>query len=112
MNLIEFFVSAISFVAAFAAFTGAILMYKVTQKFGAGILARGFKNIASGVLCISFGIIIDALMAYMQRYLIVSYSNIYFVIIFIIKGLCFVIGTYMIVIGSKKTVDKLESLTR
>ncbi len=34
------------------------------------------------------------------------------VIVLLIKEAFFVAGTYIIVIGSKKTVDKLESLTK
>src|SRR3989344_9596915 len=97
-------VEASSFVAAFAAIAAAGIMYQVTKKFGSGILASGFKAISTGVLFIALGIIIDAL----TSYFVLSYSNIYSALIFLIKGLCFVVGTYIIVIGSKNTADKLE----
>ncbi len=110
-NGIQFFtilVNGISFVAAFAAIAAAVIMYQVTKKFGSGILAHGFKTIGTGVLFIAIGIIIDAVNSYLQ----LGYSNPYSVGIFVIKGCCFVIGTYIIVIGSKKTIDKLENLTK
>ena len=101
-------VEGVSFVAAFAAVTAAFLMYQVTKKFGSGIIASGFKSISSGVLFIALGIIIDAL----SSYFLLSYTSIYSALIFLIKGICFVVGTYIIVIGSKRTADKLESLTK
>jgi len=101
-------VQGVSFVAAFAAIAAAVIMFQVTKKFGSGILASGFKSIASGVLFLALGIIIDAINSYIQ----LSTNSIYSASIFVIKGACFVIGTYIIVIGSKKTADKLESLTR
>lgn len=108
LAFLSIMVNGISFIAAFAAIAAAILMYEVTKKFGSGILASGFKNIAAGVLFIALGIIIDAITSYFQF----SYTNIYAVSIFMIKGVCFVLGTYIIVIGSKKTADRLENLTK
>lgn len=101
-------VEGISFVAAFAGLAAAVIMYQVTKKFGSGILAAGFKSIALGVLFIALAIIIDAINSYLQ----LTYNNIFSVSVFLIKGACFVIGTYIIVIGTKKTADKLESLTK
>ncbi|KKQ94735.1 MAG: hypothetical protein A3C27_00225 [Candidatus Levybacteria bacterium RIFCSPHIGHO2_02_FULL_39_36] len=101
-------IEGISFVAAFAAVAAAFIMYEVTKKFGSGILASGFKSISAGVLFLALGIIIDAL----NSYFLLSYNNIYSVLVFLIKGICFVVGTYIIVIGSKRTADKLESLTK
>ncbi len=108
IQFLTILVNGISFVAAFAAIAAAVIMYQVTKKFGSGILAHGFKTIGTGVLFIAIGIIIDAVNSYLQ----LSYSNPYSVGIFMIKGFCFVIGTYTIVIGSKKTIDKLENLTK
>ncbi len=101
-------VNGTSFVAAFAAIAAALIMYEVTKKFGSGILASGFKSISAGVLFLALGIIIDAL----NSFFLLSPNNIYAVMIFLIKGICFVTGTYIIVIGSKRTADKLESLTK
>lgn len=110
-NSIEFLtiiVNGISFIAAFAAIAASVIMYQVTKKFGTGIIAHGFKTIGTGVLFIALGIIIDAINSYLQ----ISYSSVYSVGVFLIKGSCFVIGTYTIVIGSKHTIDKLENLTK
>lgn len=93
--------------AAFAAITAGILMSNVTKKFGSGILASGFKTISTGVLFIAAGIIIDAVSSYIQ-----IASNFTLAAILIAKEIFFVVGTYIIVIGSKKTGDKLESLTK
>lgn len=108
LKFLTILVQGISFVAAFAAIAASIIMYQVTKKFGSGILAHGFKTIGTGVLFLALGIIIDAINTYLQ----VSYNDAASVGVFIIKGSCFVIGTYIIVIGSKKTADKLESLTK
>lgn len=101
-------VQGVSFIAAFAAIAAAVIMMQVTKKFGSGILASGFKSIAGGVLFLALGIIIDAINSYVQ----LPPDSVYAAGVFVIKGACFVIGTYIIVIGSKKTADKLESLTR
>lgn len=108
LQFLTIIVNGISFVAAFAALAAAVIMYQVTKKFGSGILAHGFQTIATGVLFLALGIIIDAVNSYFQ----ISYSNVYSVGVFLIKGVCFVVGTYIIVIGSKKTADRLESLTK
>lgn len=108
VSFLTILVNGISFIAAFAAIAAAVIMYQVTKKFGTGILAHGFKTIGTGVLFIALGIIIDAVNSYLQ----ISYSSLYSVIVFVIKGSCFVIGTYTIVIGSKRTIDKLENLTK
>lgn len=110
-NSIQFltiFVNGISFIAAFAAIAAGVIMYQVTKKFGSGILAHGFKMIGTGVLFIALGIIIDALNSYFK----LEPTSAASVGVFFIKGLCFVVGMYIIVIGSKKTIDKLENLTK
>lgn len=108
LRLFTILVEGFSFIAAFAAIAAAVIMYEVTKKFGSGILASGFKAISVGVLFLALGITIDAVTSYFQ----LSYTNIYSVSVFLLKGACFVIGTYIIVIGSKKTADKLESLIK
>lgn len=111
INSVQFMtiiVNGVSFIAAFAAIAAAVIMYQVTKKFGTGILAHGFKTIGTGVLFLALGIIIDAVNSYFQ----LSISSVYSVGIFLIKGICFVVGTYTIVIGSKRTIDKLENLTK
>jgi len=105
-KILPILIEAGSFIAAFAAIAAAVMMQSVTKKFGTGILASGFKTIGIGVLFIAIGIIIDAINAYIQL------SSIVITAVLISKEILFVLGTYIIVIGSKKTGDKLESLTK
>lgn len=107
-KLLTIIVEGGSFISTLAAIVAGVIMAQVTKKFGTGILARGFKYISIGVFFIAVGIFIDAFQSYLQI------SNIPAVLpIFIIaKEVFFVIGTYIIVIGSKKTGDNLESLTK
>jgi len=95
-------------ISVLAGIAAAIIMFQVKNKFGTGVLAVGFKYISFGVLFIAFGILIDSVQSYMQLSgnLPVGFA------LLLAKDACFVIGTYIIVIGSKKTGDKLESLTK
>lgn len=97
-----------SFIAVFAAVVAGVLMAQVTKKFGTGILATGFKSISIGVFFIAAGILIDAA----ESYVTISNAFELSVALLLIKEALFVVGTYIIVIGSKKTGDKLESLTK
>jgi predicted lipid-binding transport protein (Tim44 family) len=94
-----------------AALTATVIMLRVTRKFGTGILASGFKAISFGVLFIALGIMVDTVQSYLQ---VEGFTGVqqFITIILIIKLILFVIGTYIIVIGSKRTGDKLESLTK
>lgn len=97
-----------AFISSFAGIAAGIIMANVTKKFGTGILASGFKSIAIGVFLIALGIIFDAIQVYFQ-----NYSNLTFITVLIgIKEVLFVAGTYIIVIGSKRTGDKLENLIK
>lgn len=106
-KLLTILVEAGSFIAAFAAIAAGIMMSSVTKKFGTGILASGFKSISIGVFFIALGIMLDAVNSYVQISNILAITA-----ILLAKEALFVIGTYIIVIGSKKTGDKLESLTK
>ncbi len=106
-KLLTIIIQAGSFIAAFAAIAAGVIMSSVTKKFGTGILASGFKTISVGILFIAAGIILDAINSYLQ----IS-NNQVFAMILILKEALFVVGTYIIVIGSKKTGDNLESLTK
>lgn len=97
-----------SFIAIMAAIVAGVLMAQVTKKFGTGILANGFKSISWGVFFIAAGITIDSVQSYIQISGISGVEP----ILLLAKEALFVIGTYIIVIGSKKTGDKLESLTK
>ena len=108
-KLLTIIIEAGSFISAFAGITAGIVMASVTKKFGTGLLASGFKSISIGVFFIAGGIIMDAAQSYVQF----SINNLTVLTILLgIKEVLFVIGTYIIVIGSKKTGDKLESLTK
>lgn len=106
-KLLTVVVQAGAFISAFAAIAAGILMARVTKKFGAGILVSGFRTISVGIFLVAIGIILDAAQVYL--------ANITPQLITAIVGLrqvFFVLGTYIIVIGSKNTKDKLESLTK
>lgn len=106
-KLLTIIIQAGSFASAFAAIAAGVIMASVTKKFGTGILASGFKTISTGVLLIAGGIVLDAVNSYLQLS-----SGAFFAAVLILKELLFVAGTYIIVIGSKSTGDKLESLTK
>ncbi len=110
MDINKFFAALIeagAFISAFAGIAAGLIMTRVTKKFGTGILASGFRIIAIGVILIAFGIIFDAIQLYIS-----NYDTTFTVVFLSIKEALFIIGTYIIVIGSKKTGDKLETLTK
>ncbi len=107
-RLLSIIIQAGSFISAMAAIVASVIMIQVTKKFGTGILASGFRSISVGVLFIALAIFIDAAQSYAQ---ISSGMLEIITVLIIIKEILFIIGTYIIVIGSKKTGDKLESLT-
>lgn len=107
-KLLTILVQGGSFMAAFAGIAAGFIMANVRKKFGTGILASGFKAIAIGVFFIAFGIIVDAIQTYVQ----LNNNLAIPILLLFIKEILFVTGTYFIVIGSKKTGDKLESLTQ
>ena len=110
-KLITIIIQAGALISAFAALVAAVIMSRVTKKFGTGILASGFKSISIGVFFIALGILVDAIATYLQNANFAPIEQ-FITFIILIKLLLFVVGTYIIVIGSKKTGDKLESLTQ
>lgn len=110
-KLLTIIIEAGALISAFAAIVAAVIMSRITKKFGTGILASGFKAISLGVFFIALGILVDAVEAYLQSANFASIDQ-FITIIILVKLSLFVIGTYIIVIGSKKTGDKLESLTQ
>lgn len=106
-NLLNVISQAGAFIAAFAAITAGVLMLSLTKKFGSGVLSSGFKIIAMGVFVIAAGITIDAIGVYVQ-----TSANITWPVLILVKEFLFIIGTYTIVIGSKRIIDKLESLVK
>lgn len=107
-KLLTILIQGGSFISVFAAIVAGVIMAQVTKKFGTGILATGFKSISWGVFLIAAGILIDAVLTYIQ----VSGSFEIPKLLHLLKSGFFVIGTYIIVVGSKNTGDKLESLTK
>jgi hypothetical protein len=110
-KLLTVAIEAGALISAIAAIAAAVIMMQVKKKFGTGILASGFKSIAIGVLVIAFGIMVDAVQSYLQTQTFSGLQQIITVLL-LIKLALYVVGTYIIVIGSKKTGDKLESLTK
>jgi hypothetical protein len=76
------------------------------------ILASGFKRISIGVLLIAVGIIIDSVQSYLLQSPLLSDNQTLTVGIILSKDILFILGTFIIVIGTKSTGDKLESLTK
>lgn len=102
----QLLIEAASFISAFAAIAASIIMARFLKKFVTGILAKGFRTIGIGIFVLAMGIIIDAAEMYMQT------INTPFSILLIIKQTLFIIGTYIIVIGTKNMGDKLEALSQ
>jgi hypothetical protein len=107
-RLAPILIEAASFIAAFAAITAAFIMAKFIRKFVTGILAIGFKTIGIGIFVLALGIVTDAVELYTQA--VNNPSALGFLLI--IRQVLFVLGTYIIVIGSKKMGDKLEKLSK
>lgn len=95
-------IEAGAFLSAFAGLAAALVMFGLTRKFGTGIVATGFRYTAVGVAIIGLAMILEAFLQYLQ---IRTGSLI------LVKEILLVIGTYIIVIGTKVTADKLEHLT-
>jgi hypothetical protein len=110
-KLLTIAIEAGAFISTMAALVAAVIMLRVTRKFGTGILASGFRSISFGVLFIALGILIDAVQSYLQVQAFAGLQQ-FVTIILLVKLVLYVIGTYIIVIGSKRTGDKLESLTK
>jgi hypothetical protein len=107
-RLAPIFLEAASFIAAFAAITAAIIMARFIRKFVTGILAMGFKTIGIGIFILAIGIVVDAIELYAQA--LNNPATMDFLLI--VRQILFVLGTYIIVIGSKKMGDKLETLSK
>lgn len=108
VKILPVLVEAASFIAAFAAITAAIIMARFIRKFVTGILSLGFRTIGIGIFVLALGIIVDAIEVYIQA--TSNPSSLSFLLI--VRQIFFVVGAYIIVIGSKKMGDKLEELSR
>lgn len=107
-NIGPVLIEAASFITAFAAITAAIIMARFIRRFVTGILATGFKTIGIGIFVLSLGIIIDALEIYIQA----TQASTTLSILLIVRQIFFLIGAYIIVIGSKNMGDKLGELSK
>lgn len=94
--LIPILIEAASFVSAFAAIAAAIILARFIKKSVAGGVAAGFKTIAIGIFILALGITVDAINTYLQLQS-PGASN----ILLIIRQVFFIIGAYIILIGSK-----------
>lgn len=101
-------IEAASFISAFAAIAAAVIMARFIKKFVSGILATGFRTIGIGILVLALGIIVDAVELYIQALQNPSTLS----LLLVLRQVFFVIGTYIIVIGSKNMGDKLEKLSK
>lgn len=106
-DITTYIIQAGSFIATFAAIAAMIIMFKASRKFKTGLLSVGFKAITIGIVFIAIGNMLDIL-----AFSIFGVNTPITTTLIIIKQILFVCGTYAIVIGSKKTGDKLESLTQ
>lgn len=107
-KLLPVLIETASFISAFAAIVASIIMARFLRRFVTGILAMGFKTIGIGIFVVAVGIIIDAVEIYVQAINSPTTLN----ILLVIRQIFFVIGTYIIVIGSKSMGDKLEVLSK
>lgn len=107
-KLLPILIEAASFISAFAGIVAAVIMARFIKKFVTGILAMGFKTIGIGIFVLALGIIVDAAEIYTQALQNPSSLS----ILLIVRQALFVIGTYIIVIGSKNMGDKLEALSK
>ena len=107
-KLLPILIESASFISAFAAIFAAIIMARFIRKFVTGILATGFKTIGIGIFVLALAIIIDAAEIYTH----ILQNNPAFSFLLIVRQILFVVGTYIIVIGSKSMGDKLEKLSK
>lgn len=108
-DILSVLIQIASFASSFAGIAAGIIMSNVTRKFGTGgILAHGSRSITIGIVFIAFGITTDSL----ANYMLVFNNPTINTILLILKEAFFVVGTYVIVIGSKRTADKLKTLTK
>jgi ethanolamine transporter EutH len=83
-------------------------MARFIKKFATGILATGFKTIGIGIFVLALGIIVDAININIQT----LESPQILITLLVIKQVFFVVGSYIIVIGSKNMGDKLEIMSK
>ena len=92
--------------AAITAVIASVMMVSIRRKFGTGMLAAGFRTIATGVFCITAGICIEAVSILLQLHDPIG------PVLTLVHYALLAIGIYVIVSGSKNTGDRLESMTK
>lgn len=107
MNIVSLLVIGLSLLTGVVAIVVSFFMLSITKKFGQGILGSGFKRIGLGVLLITGGLLIDALLTSLQ-----TLDQIVFSLLAFGKYGFFIAGTYAIYLGSKRTSDQLEAFTK
>lgn len=90
-------IEAASFIAAFAAIAAAIIIARTISKFSTENLTMGFRTVGIGIFILALGIVIDAVNTYIQPLQIPEAPS----ILLIVRQMFFVIGAYIILIGSK-----------
>ena len=110
-KLLTIIVEGGALISGIAALVAAVIIFRLTKHFGTGIIANGLKSISLGVFFIALGILVDAIQNYLQAANLPGIEQ-FVTLALLVKLALFIIGTYIIVIGSKKTGDKLESLTK
>lgn len=106
--MVPIIIEATSFITAFAAIAAAIIMARFIRRFVTGILAIGFKTIGIGIFILALGIIVDAFEIYLQAVQAPATVS----ILLVVRQVFFIVGAYIVVIGSKTMGDKLEELSK
>lgn len=91
-----------AFLSAAAGIVAALIIFDLTKKFGAGIVATGFRYTAWGVTIIGTALLLEGILQFIQ----IRIPG-----LTLIKEILLLLGTYTIVIGTKLTADRLEDLT-
>jgi len=102
------FIEVVSLVAALAAIIATIITSQFLNKFATGILAMGFKTIGIGIGIIALGIVIDTIQIYIQ----IASNSSALSLLLIVRQIFFVLGTYVIIIGSKNMGNRLSELSK
>lgn len=89
------------FLAPVASLFASVVCFQLTRKFGRGVLANGFQEVAVGVLFISVGLFIDALIVF-------SPLDINF--IRLVSKIALAGGAYIILIAIKGVAKGLEKI--
>ena len=101
-------IEVVSLIAALSAIIATIITSQFLNKFATGILAMGFKTIGIGIGIIALGIVIDTIQIYIQ----ITSNSSALSLLLIVRQIFFVLGTYIIIIGSKNMGNRLAELSK